>query len=206
MKNDRGFTLIEILVVVAIMAATMGLTIGFMGGGFDREAKKESAHLAATIRFAYHASIAGHVPYRIVFNLTESQYWVEVGSSPQTLPSTTEKNNVKKTELVAEPAEAKDGEKAPAPPAFVLSDEDIVRRVTLSKLVKIRDVQTAHDEAPVTEGQATVYFFPTGFTEEAIVHFSNEDASVNYSVIVNPLTGTSRIEKDYVELEKTNEE
>lgn len=198
MKNkDRGFTLIEILVVIAIMAGTMGLTIGFLGGGFDRQAKKETAHLAATIRFAYHASISGHVPTRIVFDLNENQYWVEVGSGGEVLPTTS-----------AEPDQAPpaEGEEAPDVPAFVAADEDIVRRVTLSSAVKFRDVQTARDDAPVETGKAFLYFFPTGFTEEAVIHFSNEEATSNYSVIVSPLTGTSRIEKDYVELEKNTEE
>lgn len=207
MKNkERGFTLIEIMVVIAIMATTMGLTIGFLGGGFDRDAKKETAHLAATIRFAYHAAISGHVPTRIVFDLNENQYWVEVGSGNETLPATSKDQKKEEPPPDQEKALSPEGAAPQAPPAFVAADEDIVRRVTLPKAVKFRDVQTAHDDAPVTTGKATLYFFPTGFTEEAVIHFSNEEATSNYSVIVSPLTGTSRIEKDYVELEKTTEE
>ncbi|MDO8519704.1 MAG: hypothetical protein Q7T11_06035, partial [Deltaproteobacteria bacterium] len=97
-------------------------------------------------------------------------------------------------------------EEAPPPPEFAASEEEIIKRVTLPKSVKIQDVHTARDDLPLTAGQAYLYFFPNGFTEEAVIHLSNEEGTMSYSVLVSPLTGLSRIEKGYVELEKNTEE
>ncbi|MDO8518936.1 MAG: type II secretion system protein, partial [Deltaproteobacteria bacterium] len=85
-KRNRGFTLIEVIVVIAIMAMTMGIAIGIIGDNFDRQAKRETARLAGAVRFAYHASVSGHVPHRLVFDLTEGKYWVEVSTAAEEAP------------------------------------------------------------------------------------------------------------------------
>lgn len=188
-----GFTLIEVLIVVAIMATLVGLGATLFSGTFRVQIKKESSHLISVVRFAYNEAITKGVPYRLVFDVTEQAYWLEAGSEgDQAPPSTTNGEEEEKT-----PSE----EALPPPPPYSI-DDDVVKKVKLGKEVFIRDVATSHDEKEVTEGLAYLYFFPTGLTEQAVIHLSNEEKSSNYSILVNPLTAKCRVENEYVELEK----
>lgn len=73
--------------------------------------------------------------------------------------------------------------------------------------ISIRRVQTEHDSEPRTSGRAYLYFFPGGGTERASIQLQkgkSEDGGV--SILVNGLTGRSKIERGWVELEPPRED
>lgn len=62
---QRGFSLLEILLVMALIAATGVLAAGVLGGGFERMALRSSAkELAAQLRFTRAQAIASGTPQR----------------------------------------------------------------------------------------------------------------------------------------------
>ncbi len=196
--GTAGFSLIELLVVIGIIAMTMGVSISFMGDTFGTDIKKETRHLAAVIQFAYNESITKSVTHRLVFDLSDQVYWLEIGG---------EKSTVDAADLAPPEDKPKDqdesktpeGEAPPPVEAFADASSNVVRRVKLDDTVLLRDVFVAHQKELVVEGRAFLYFFPTGLTEMAVIHLSNEDQTRNYSVIVNPVTGNTRIEGEYIE-------
>jgi general secretion pathway protein H len=57
-------------------------------------------------------------------------------------------------------------------------------------------VETEHDEEPVTEGRAYVYFWPGGLTERAAIRLKRSDsADDGLTVFISPLTGRASIER-----------
>ena len=51
------------------------------------------------------------------------------------------------------------------------------------------------------EGEASLYFFPNGFTQDALIHVENEGGQV-FTVKVAALTGKTRVYAEYIEVEK----
>lgn len=70
----------------------------------------------------------------------------------------------------------------------------------LGKGVDIAQVQTEHDENPVTSGRGYIYFWPGGYTERAHVELKRAGGEDALTVIVSPLTGRTKIEKGLVDL------
>ena len=78
------------------------------------------------------------------------------------------------------------------------SFEDTDKGLVLEDGVKILDVWTEGAEQPVTEGEASMIFFPHGYTQDAMVHLEDKDSRV-FTVKVWSLTGRAEVLGGYVE-------
>jgi hypothetical protein len=58
--------------------------------------------------------------------------------------------------------------------------------------IAVARIYTQHDEGPREEGRGSLYFFPGGRTERAVVWLRNSRGEF-YSVSLNPLTGRTEI-------------
>lgn len=61
--------------------------------------------------------------------------------------------------------------------------------VKLPEGVKIIYVRTADDVRPITAGQASLFFFPRGRTQEAYIQLEDPEIEARYTIKVQPLTG-----------------
>lgn len=91
------------------------------------------------------------------------------------------------------------------PPLFdAFEDEnalsDLKKPLSLPEGVKIVYVRTADDLEPITEGEASIFFFPRGRTQEAHIHIEDEEVEARYTIKVQPLTGRVTIEDGHEEL------
>lgn len=219
-SKNAGFTLIEIVVVITIVASMMGIVATFVGDSERAEIKKLSTRLVASALFAYNEAASKNHIHRLVFDLEDQAYWLEAG--PEVFVLGQKKDNEKKAEAkddsakknaeaVTPEAEAPTEDsiaKKTVPPAtapaeeFAPVDSFDFKKVSLNQGIKFRDVYVGHQEAPVESGKAYLYFFPNGQTEVAVIHLGNEDQSLNYSVIINPLTGRGDIRFEYVDFDE----
>ncbi len=71
----------------------------------------------------------------------------------------------------------------------------------LPKGISIADVHTLYDKTR-TQSRTAIQFFPTGYTESAVIHLAHKDKQA-YTLIVQPITGRTKIENKYVELSST---
>lgn len=66
---------------------------------------------------------------------------------------------------------------------------DLAKPIKLPEGVKINYVRTADDVQPITEGEASLFFFPRGRTQEAHIQLEDEEVEARYTIKVQPLTG-----------------
>ncbi len=202
LQSIGGFTLIEILIVIFIIATMMGLALGLFGGGYRIHAKKEVTHLISSIQYTYNQAITQNLYYRLVFDFENQSYWIESSQNPFYVTTPEQDEEAAKKKSVFDEDETPD----PHAPNFTLDDEGVVRKVNINQSVKLRDVYVAHQEVFVNEGFAYLYFFPKGLTESAIIRFTNDEDGEPYSIIVSSITGHCQVVRDLVDENKMNED
>ncbi len=75
--GSASFTLIELMVVLAMIGLFAALVAPSIGNLGQAEMRATSRRLAGTIRFVYHMSILNKTPYRIAFDLDNQSYSIE---------------------------------------------------------------------------------------------------------------------------------
>ncbi len=214
-----GFTLVEVMVVLAIMAGMMGgaaLLLGTLEAG---KMRGEAIKLTSALKYTYAQAAVNNSRYRIVFDLDAGTYNAEVvrsaivsgGPAPGGIPGTpgfgVAAEDEDDSEFLTDEARAL-GEQKDREDDLFDEDEDnpfgVNRRVTYERVQdgvidpgKLKDgikfsrivVAGAVDR---TEGTASVTFFPNGFQEPALIYM--EDASgAMFTIKTEPLTGRVKL-------------
>lgn len=195
-SDARGFTLIEIMIVVLIIALMMGMGVAVLFPGNEAKLREQSAKLAGTIKFLYNEAAVKNKYYRLVFDLDQQSYAVESSTEPFLVRMIEEdpKKNAAKGEAPAE------GEPGATPAAGFTGEEGMLVQTTkLPAGIKFKDVFVMHHKERQERGKVEAYFFPNGFVEPLVVNLSDEDEQTFYSLQVNPLTGRSKIRSEYYE-------
>jgi len=92
------------------------------------------------------------------------------------------------------------------PPLFDSFDDEnalseLAKPIKLPEGVKIVYVRTADDIKPITKGQASLFFFPRGQTQEAHIQLEDEEVEDGrYTIKVQPLTGRVTIVDEHQDL------
>lgn len=76
-KRDKGFTLIEIIIVIGIIALAYTVAIPNFKIRIDGDVADHIARLRSDIRSAWDLSVLTGKPYRMVFELETGKYWLE---------------------------------------------------------------------------------------------------------------------------------
>ncbi len=75
-RKDRGFTLIELIVVIMIMGMAAFLVVPRISSFRAGELKQTTRHLSSVIQQLTQDSSATKKRYRLYFNLDSEEYWV----------------------------------------------------------------------------------------------------------------------------------
>lgn len=295
-RGSLGFTLIEVLIVMGIIALLIGSVMTGIGAGKQAEVARVTNQLANTIRFAYNKARVTGSYYRLLIDLDKGSFTLQRGDDRMYLPATDrygrlvtiDPGKVKEREERDKRAEenynrslqarvldavkgapvGKPGQvatpmgqpmgsaamtqgagapgqpgKAPAPgqpgaakpgtPAsssststampdkYITPPKQVPRRKppifgafeddnSLSELkkpfkfppeIKVVAFRTAQDIKPITSGEASLFFFPQGHTQQAHIHVQEVANPENeFTIIVTPLTGRVEIKDGHVDL------
>lgn len=191
----RGFTLIEILVVIALAAIITAFVIPSVSSYFQVSINSATREIGTTVKEAYNSTVLTGRVYRITYDLKENQYWVESGP-PNVLLDTAA--TLKKAE---EDSMHHTDEDKPKPDSFSM-DRTITRsKVSLPRGVTFEDVITQQSPTPIKNGLAYTHFFPHGITEQTIIHL--KDSSTHHaSLVISPLVGNTDVYDRYISLEE----
>src|SRR5690606_429834 len=81
---------------------------------------------------------------------------------------------------------------------FEHDDGQSVKR--LREGVSFRLIEVAHDEEPIVDGRAYLYFWPGGMTQNAAIQIQKDGDDDVITITVSPLTGKTRIHDGSVEM------
>lgn len=216
-RGQHGVTLIEVLVVLGMIALLSGAAMLGTGVLAGARLKRSASMLAGAVRIAYAHANAKSRPVRLVFDFEGRSLLLE--ESTGTLA-------VKKNDRTGGAAAATEAEQAAieeaesilkgprvarptfqATKAFGWSVEDEKPGKELERGIRFLQVETSHQEEPINEGRAYLYFWPGGQTERAAIQLvisdaAEDDPSSALTVLISPLTGKAEIKKGKVEMPK----
>ena len=86
-QRQRGFSLLELLIVLSIMAIIAGLTIPMLGSGVSTtELKSAARQVAAGLRLARSEAVATRLDTRVLLDLEHRTFQVERDTRVHALP------------------------------------------------------------------------------------------------------------------------
>ncbi|MFU8804937.1 MAG: Tfp pilus assembly protein FimT/FimU [Bradymonadaceae bacterium] len=205
-QHPRGFTIIELLVVLVIAAGLMGLGVSMLNILSHSALKDESMRLTSVIKYTYHQAALNNAQYRLVLDLDQGTYHTEVTESPVVpkmidlessegmLPEEAqelEKQYRAKHDLFNERENDPFGMHQRKPSYQRISDGEVEPR-SLPDGIRIIRVVTAYQRRPFESGRAAVSFFPNGFQQHVMIYLGDEHGGVS-TLVTEPLTGRVRI-------------
>ena len=214
----RGLTLIEVLIVMAIVALILGAVVVGSGQLGSSRLRHSSTMIAGAIRVGFSRASATSKSVRLVMDFTENEIWLEEGDQPMLVQSKDITGTGGAAAATgAEKLAIEEGGrivKGPTAPRVSFKEIDAMGLAAstpgkghkaLERGIKIREVQTGHDDEPRREGRAYLYFWPGGQTERASIQLkvgeANEDKDA-ISLLVAPLTGKVTVKDGAVVLPK----
>jgi len=219
--GQRAVTLIEVMIVVAIIAVATGVAVLGTGVADGARLRRSATMIASAIRVAYGHANASSKSVRLVFDFDQQTVSLEEAAGSLSLA----KKDVTGGAEAATEAEKKaleeadsivKGPRAPRPAfkkakAFGFDPAKGKDGKELARNIRFLQIETSHQEEPVNTGRAYLYFWPGGQTEHAAIQLnikgSDEEADV-MTILVSPLTGKATLRKGKVAMPKprTDEE
>lgn len=189
-----GFTLIEIMIVLGIIAAAMTIAIPRLFGKRDNDIKATARHFMVLGKEVRNRARLKNVPLRLVIDMDPAapKYWVEIASGPQLIDPDADREEEKKKDDEEEKPEAWSIDK-------VLTKD----KKELPGKLYFAQVETINMQAPQTEGIAYIHFFPEGLMEAAALQITDRQR-MTWTLIFNPLTGQADIIDQARGLRETN--
>lgn len=182
--NSAGYTLIEILVVLGIIAASLSIALPrlFKKDANIRPVARHFLVLGKEVR--NHARLKNST-MRLAIDMdpAKPKYWVEKSAGIKLIDNNPDKPPEQQPD-------SKDGKK-PTP------DWDIYTTLTKEKKdlpsgLYFGSVETINMKQPQTEGIAYIHFFPEGLMEASSVQITDRK-NITWTLIFNPLTGQADI-------------
>lgn len=189
-KDTRGFTLIEMLLVIALIAVMATMALPTVSSYFRVSLDTASREIAAKIRESYNSTVVTGYVHRMAYDIDKGQYWVEVGTATVLLDT---EETLKKQEEREKRVFEKKEKKSP----FKLSDDITPKKLKLPSGVVFEDIQTAASPEPIKEGIVYTHFFPQGATEKTVLHIKNRDGQ-QHTLSVSALGGRTQQYGAYV--------
>jgi len=191
-KHQDGFSLIELLIVVAILGLVGMIAIPSISNTFRFSVQSSAREIATLIKdTANSAQITGRV-HRIAYDLKAGQYWVESTNESTLLKSDESKEKEKETHSFFS-AKDKEADEEKKNGGFHQENLLTKKKRNLSLGVKFKDVSTEQGDEPITEGIAYTHIFPQGMSEKSVVHLI-DSSSNEATLIVTNLLGRCQVE------------
>jgi prepilin-type N-terminal cleavage/methylation domain-containing protein len=190
LKSNKGFTLIEILIAFVLILFVLSIA---MSDAFNTSADldKESDNLERAVRFMSDEAALRNAVVRLHFMLKKApqEYAIEYGPSDSfILPPESEFEN-KVLSLEEEEKAAKQTKEINLKFNKVQEFQD--SNTEISENVKILGIGNANSQKLMSNGDVSIYSFPTGEKDDALILLANEEKVI--SLEINPFN--SKIEK-----------
>ena len=173
LKPVLGFTLLEIMIVLAIIGAILAIAIPKFGSVFETNMKSAIRRLTGTVKFCFHEAIIKQSVLRLNLDPVTGEYW------PTILVMTGDGTG-----------------------QFMGADDELIKRAQLPGGIRFMDIVTPHDTFKKEEDAAFITFYPTGYVERTVIHLIDDEGR-RYTLVLQPLTADVEILDGYVDLVDT---
>jgi type II secretion system protein H len=140
---ERGFTLLELTIVIAIFGVVLALTIPRLRDSARVELETQSHRLAMTFKLVRSEAILQGIPFQINYDLDDQRYWV----------------------TSADPMGEGDTAAGTLGP--------LARGSRLGPEVGIADVVLPAAGAKVSQGRVYTIFYPDGTVDPTVIHLAS---------------------------------
>jgi general secretion pathway protein H len=202
-RRSRGFTVLEIMVALMLVAVFVAISIPTFRSLSRVELKSSANQLLGLIRDTYARTALSGKVHRLVMDMDKSQYWVEVSNDDARLPE--ELAEVKEDEGATLDIYGEEAEKLKyaKPPKFIAVEDELGKKQKLPGDVRFWGIWIDHLKDRARTGQVALHFFPDGYTQKAQITLTDEDSGEHVRTLVTePLTGEVVIENVEPPIEK----
>jgi general secretion pathway protein H len=217
-RAARGMTLIEVLIVMALIALILSAVVIGSGQMSSSRLRHSSTMLTGAVRVGFSRASASSKTVRLVMDFTDNAIWLEEGDQPHLVQSkdTSGTGGAEAATVAEKQALEESGRilKGPTAPRTSFKEIDAMGLVasdpgkghkSLERGIRFRRVQTAHDFEARKDGRAYLYFWPGGQTERASIQLKvaageNDDETNTITLLVAPLTGKVTIKDGAVDM------
>ena len=203
--QPRGFTLIEVLIVVAVVGVMALAAAPALDSFTGANARSAAGEIAGASRYLFDTAALRRQTCRLVVDIDHGEWWAECTSAG---PGNRRGQPVMGKDGVAEDDEQllrgysdePDAEKRRflARARFAEFKDRQVQKRKLKGSAAFEKVWTPRQRDAQTRGKAYVYFFPQGQADPA--HVPVVDGSNVYTVVTQPLTGRARVVNGWAEI------
>jgi general secretion pathway protein H len=195
--GHRGFTLIELVVVMAIIALLVAVAAPAAATLTRANVKKAAGELAGTMRVLFDTAAVKHCTCRLGMDLEKRAFWAECAPGPAGVSTGSGKENDE--DLARRFPDESDPEirKVLARSTFGEFKDRMVRRRELPGKAHFGQVTLEGRREAQDSGTAYVYFFPGGQAQKAWVPVV--DGRFVFTVVTEPFTGRARVVAGKVE-------
>ena len=198
-KSPHGFTLIELIFVVVLLAMLSSVAIPSASNLLGINLRSGATHVAGYLRSSYEQSVMRHEKIRVRFDLTKNSFWAETYREEETTPLMDENTKIDEAleeweDRLEQPTLTAEEELAIEQERYKKVEDGSLKTTSLPRGIKFKGIYVASEGRIVETGAPWVEFTPGGFTPKAIVYVANSAGTV-YSVILQPIGGRSVIER-----------
>lgn len=186
METARGFTLIEVMIVMLIIAGVIAVGgVRLFNPNENRRAVvRQVAIHTKEMRTA--ARLQG-ATFRLVIDMDDEKghrYWAESASGHVLQISSADQEELSR--LTQAQREAAIGKQAQ------FERDPKIKETRLPRGLFFEGVEVVGREREMTEGLATIHFFPQGLSDEAVIKMGDRKTQ-HWTIAINPVTGRAQI-------------
>lgn len=181
-KSSKGFTLIEILLVLALVGGMSVLMLPRFST-IDR-VKASIRKLNVVVKQTQNKARLSSSLYRLTFELTPPNSSQEKDFAQSFYVEISQRKSVKP--ILGEEAKSKDKEDEDIPEDFVPDTSILKKKEVLPRGFYFKNIE--YSKETIESGKAYIYFFPQGYITQAAIHITNNE-KINYTLFIHPLTG-----------------
>ena len=199
--RQRGFTLIELMVVIAIVAVISAAAVPALRGITGANARQAAGELAGTLRYLFDTAALRHATCRLAIDIDNHAFTAECAPRAVTLARLDQPSRVARELEERFPDERDpDRRRLMAQTHFGAFEDRLAPARTLPGNTVFGPIRIEGRSQAIEEGVAYVHFFPGGQAQRAFIPVV--DGDLIFTVVLEPFTGRARVVAGKVEADR----